>query len=295
MRKKNYLKHLAAGLFALTMTVSLAVPVQLSAAFVSGSKPKLNSNPVYITDANGKKTGIKTFSIGPYTYNNLSVDKDITSTPTVELTTETQRKIVSKYLMPQWSAIAAELFQDQADQLVTIKGTGMMSRNVNERNSFDRQFNYKRAGVPQVYNEDDVWAIPDLAAALASKDAFTAGKRMKDYRHYTGLVSISSLKEARRLMGQELRNAADDDDNTVDDFLGNDYDKSKGEYRLPDLQKDTRGGFASVVTSIYTMASNDYDYVTFGLAFYDIDISPIAADGLDYIAAAQDYEKEEYL
>ena len=87
MRKKNYLKHLAAGLFALTMTVSLAAPVQLSAAFVSGSKPKLNSNPVYITDANGKKTGIKTFSIGPYTYNNLSVDKDITSTPTMELTT----------------------------------------------------------------------------------------------------------------------------------------------------------------------------------------------------------------
>ncbi len=94
-------------------------------------------------------------------------------------------------------------------------------------------------------------------------------------------------------MGQELRNAADDNDNTVDDFLGNDYDKSRGEYRLPDLQKDSRGGFASVVTSIYTMASNDYDYVTFGLAIYDIDISPIAADGLDYVAAAQDYEKEE--
>ncbi len=56
MRKKNYLKQLGAGLFALSMALSSALPVHLSAAFVSGSKPKLNSDPVYIKDTNGKKT-----------------------------------------------------------------------------------------------------------------------------------------------------------------------------------------------------------------------------------------------
>ena len=290
------LKRFVAGLLAMVMIAGTVSPAVADAAAATSStsaisKPQVKGDPVYIKDKNGKATGIKSFAIGPFTYNNLSVDSDITSTPTVQLSTATQKKIVSKYLMPKWSVIAEGIFRDQADQLVTIKGTGMMSKDTSQKNSFDRQFNYEKPGVDQSYRKYDTM-IPDLAAALASEKEETKGHQMNDYHHYSGLKSISSLKDARTLMGQELRNASDDNDNSVDDFLGNHYDKTKGEFRLPDLNKDTKGGFASVVTSVYQLA-NDYDYVSFGLAIYDIDISPIAADGLKYIEAAQDYVNAE--
>ena len=96
-------------------------------------------------------------------------------------------------------------------------------------------------------------------------------------------------------MGQELRNASDDDDNTRDEFLGNEFDKKNPKRRLPMMEKTDSGyGFANIVTCVNRAGrSADYDYVTFGLMFYDFGLVPIAAKDLQYIEAAQDYLDQE--
>lgn len=236
---------------------------------------------------NGMNVGLQQFTLSPYTYYSISRDKAINPRggATVKLDDSALKEIAIREIFPKWSVIAEGVFRDQADQLVTIKGSGMMSSKKGDRNSFDRQFNFRKKGVNEDYSDDD-WSIGDFAEMLARTDKRHDGSTSSDCMHASGIVSISSLADARTLMGQEVRNCFSDNDNTVDDFLGNDH-KGKNKYRLPDLDNDsTGGGFASIISCVNQGAINDYDYVSFGLAVYDFDVSPIAANQLKYITAA---------
>ncbi len=261
-----------------------------------GNDEEIDPNAPQATDVqyikkNGKRVGIKSFTIKPYTYCNLSQDRNVNpdGESTLELNDARLRDITASQIFPRWGVIAEGIFRDQASQLVTIEGSGMMSSDKSAGNSFDRQFSYSKKGVNTGYSKYD-WAVSDLAAELAREGNDQKGDINWDERRSTGIVAINNLAGARRLMGQELRNCADDNDITVDEFLGNGVDKSDQKYRLPDLQnEDTGGGFASVVTCVNRAgASGDYDYASFGIAVYDFDISPVAARDLQYIEAAAD-------
>ena len=250
------------------------------------------ANVSYYTD-DGKKTGIQSFTIEPYTYYNIGRDETINpkGTDTIVLNTAKLKDIAVKEIFPKWSIIAEGIFRDKADQLVTIEGSGLMSSSKTDANSFDRQFNFRKKGVDTGYSDYD-WSIGDFAGMLSRSSSRHDGKVNWDEMRATGIVSIGSLADARKLMGQELRNCSDDNDNTVDDFLANKKDKSSNEYRLPDLDNNKSGsGFASIVTCVNRAgASGDYDYVSFGLAVYDFDVSPVAATDLTYITAADKTE-----
>ena len=304
---RNVIRSVFVLALALIMTLG-TLPMEVSAASTK-KKPKA-TNVEYYEDANNKKTGIKSFFISPNTYYNISRDPAVNPSitgdnpsPTIDLTVDTLKNIAVKHIFPRWGVIAEGIFRDQASQLVTIEGSGMMSSTKDANESFDKHFSYKRKGVPENYHEYK-WALEDLASTLGNPPskggksttdmpefAILQGSTNNDEVVFSGVYPINNLSEARTMMGKGLRACADDNDLTIDDFLGNDYDKSNSKYRLPDLDNDkTQDGFVNIVTCVNRAgASADYDYVTFGLAVYDIDVTPIAADGVLYINDAQEY------
>ena len=281
------MKSRSVKMLAITGIVVMALSViTTSGSFAaSGNRKPTATNVQYITE-NGKKTGIKSFTISPYTYYNLSQDEVINpdSEPTFKLDDAQLLKIAKRQIFPKWGVIAEGIFRDQADQLVTIEGDGMMSSDTSSKTSFDRHFSTGK--VSNGYNYD--WSLSDLASELARESSYQKGKTCWDETRVTGPTQIASLNDARTLTGQELRNCSDDNDVSKDDFLGNNHQKNEDKRRLPDLEDTTeRSGFANIVTCVNRAGSSgDYDYVTFGLAVYDFDISPVAAQDLKYIEEA---------
>ena len=313
---KKQIKKISVLLLAFTTSLYMAVPINSFAAGTKGS-PVADDVEYYTTindEGETVNTGIKRIVIDPDTYTNISRDPDLNpppeeggEIPTIQLTDATVKKIAEKYIFPKWGVVAEGIFRNQANQLVTIEGTGMMSSDVNQKESFDRHFSYGRPGVGYNYKEYD-WALSDLASTLGAPPSKSGkagtdisginvlqGEVNDDEVVYSGIYPINTLKDARTLVGKSLRACADDDNLTVDDFLGNEKDKSSNEYRLPELDTDKVGkGYCSVVTCVNRAgASFDYDYNTFGLAVYDIDITPMAARNVKYITAAQEYADAE--
>lgn len=283
---KFRVKTFALCVIAIAVAVGIALPQQSFAAS-DAKKPKA-TNVQYVTDDSGKKTGIRTFTIAPFTYYNLSQDPVINkdNERTFKLNDAKLLQIAKRQIFPKWGIIAEGIFRDQAEQLVTIEGSGMMSSSTTSKNSFDRHFSTGK--VSNGYDYD--WAVSDLAQALGQENSSHKGKTCWDETRITGVTQIGNLSDARTLMGQELRNCSDDNDVSKDDFLGNSYQKTEDKRRLPDLEQDKTGdGFANIVTCVNRAgASGDYDYVSFGVAVYDFDITPVAAENLKYIEAADE-------
>lgn len=289
---KRRVKTIALCVVAVAVAITIAVPQQTFAA--NDVKKPEATNVQYVTDNDGNKTGIKTFTISPYTYYNLSQDDTIKDgdKQTLQLNDAKLLQIAKRQIFPKWGIIAEGIFRDQANQLVTIEGSGMMSSSTTSKNSFDRHFSTGK--VSNGYDYD--WAVNDLAQALSQETSSQKGKTCWDETRITGITQIGNLDDARTLMGQELRNCSDDNDVSKDDFLGNNHQKSEDTRRLPDLEDDkTSDGFANIVTCVNRAgASADYDYVTFGIAVYDFDITPVAAENLKYIEAAdEDFTDDE--
>ncbi|MDO4870098.1 MAG: hypothetical protein Q4A65_07455 [Bacillota bacterium] len=300
---RRIVNFVAVCLLSLMVTVAFCSPADTYAAGTT-KKPKADAVDYY-KDSSGKLTGIKSITINPFTYYNVSRDPELnpaSDKSTMVLDEAAMRTIAAKQIFPRWGVIAEGIFRDQANQLVTIEGSGMMSSDGGASNSFDRHFSKSKPGISG-YNYD--WALDDLASTLGNPEdkskhssselsEFVRLKGSTNYDEvvYSGLFPINNLKEARTLMGKSLRACADDNDLTVDDFLGNSYDKTNNKYRLPDLDNDkTGGGLCNVVTCVNRAGSSgDYDYVCFGLAVYDFDVTPIAAQDLAYIRAAQDFD-----
>ncbi len=284
---KIYKRTLPMIAAAFVLAFGMLMPQQASAASEASKQPKA-TNVQYVKDSSGKNTGIKCFTIDPFTYSNLSQNTVINpnNASTLKLDDATLLRIAKQDIFPKWGVIAEGIFRDQANQLVTIEGSGMMSSDTSSKTSFDRHFSTGK--VSNGYTDN--WAVKDLAAYLGSSSGTHQGKLCWDEVRVTGPTQIGSLNGARTLMGQELRNCSDDNDVSKDDFLGNDYQKNDDKRRLPDLEDDKSGdGFANIVTCVNRAgASGDYDYVSFGLAVYGFDITPVAAENLKYIEAADD-------
>ena len=284
---KQRTKTVALCIIAIAVAITIAMPQKISAA--SDPKKPEATNVVYVTDDNDKKTGIKSFTISPFSYYNLSQDRNVNSEGerTLKLNDAKLLQIAKSQIFPKWSIIAEGIFREQADQLVTIEGSKMMSSSTAVAESFDRHFCTGK--VSNGYISED-WSVDDLADELRQEKSSQKGKTCWDEVRVTGITQIDSLNGARTLMGQELRNCSDDDDVSKDDFLGNNHQKNEDKRRLPDLEDDKSGdGFANIVTCVNRAgASGDYDYVTFGLAVYGFDITPVAAENLKYVEAADE-------
>ena len=245
---KQRTKTVALCIIAIAVAITIAMPQKISAA--SDPKKPEATNVVYVTDDNDKKTGIKSFTISPFSYYNLSQDPKVNSEGerTLKLNDAKLLQIAKSQIFPKWGVIAEGIFRNQASQLVTIEGSGMMSPGTTDKESFDRHFSTSKAGVN---GYTDKWSVDDLAKALSQENAFHKGETCWDECRGTGITQIGSLNDARTLMGQELRNCSDDDDVSKDEFLGNNHQKKEDKRRLPDLEDDKSGdGFANIVTCV---------------------------------------------
>ncbi|MCR5429907.1 MAG: hypothetical protein K6E58_01560, partial [Eubacterium sp.] len=297
---KRMIKKVAICMFVLVLATTFSIPTSFMTKKVSAAdnpkKPKA-TNINYYPDNNVDKkerTGIKSFTLEPYTYYNMTKDSKINPSgdSTMNLDNATIKRIAENQIFPKWGVIAEEIFRNQANQFVTIEGSGMMTSNTSSKESFDRHFATGKEGISG-YDYD--WSLSDLSSELSNPDYGHKGDLCWDEVRREGIFQISSLADARRMMGRSLRNCSDDDDVSIDDFLGNNKQKTDSKYRLPDLANDNKtDGFCNVVTCVNRAgASGDYDYVTFGLAVYDFDLTPIAAEDLKYIEAADKYENGE--
>ena len=244
---KNVFRILPVVALTVVLTAAMTMPDKAGAA-VSAKKPKATNVQYFKED--GKKTGIKTFTIDTYTYYNMSKNKDLNPSQqsTMKLDDAALLRIAKKQIFPKWGLIAEEVFRDQANQLVTIEGKGMMSsRDSSKKTDFDRHFSTGK--VSNGYT--DKWAVKDLAEYLSKETSLQNGDTCWDETRVTGITKIGSLNDARTLMGQELRNCSDDNDVSKDEFLGNNHQKNEDTRRLPDLEDDKTGdGFANVVTCV---------------------------------------------
>ena len=281
---------------AFALTAAFSVPEKALAGGTK-NKPKVDGEVEYYLDENNDRVAIKNFTIDPYTYYNICKGE--------KLSKRNLKSIVEQHVFPRWGVIAEGIFRDQANQLVTIEGSGMMSSDKNASESFDRHFSYGKSGVSSGYSGYS-WSLSNLAEMLGyDKTGGKGNAELTDFKIIqgstnndevvsSGIQPINNLNDARTLMGRSLRACADDNDLTVDDFLGNGKDKSGNEYRLPAINDDkTRGGYVNIVTcNNRAGSSGDYDYVSFGIAVYDLDVTPIAADNLSYISAADKFDDE---
>ncbi|MBQ9043492.1 MAG: InlB B-repeat-containing protein [Eggerthellaceae bacterium] len=214
---------------------------------------------------------------GAVTYDYKSLGGD----PTLTLSTSALQGIVKTELLPRWSGVAAAIFRDQAGQLVDLYGEQPNKGNMSQ-NGFDAYFNMSGSGNTKY--KDETWSCYSLRDKLAQTDASHAGDPGWDQFAITGVKRVSSLNEARTMMGQALRDCQNNDGLSVDEFLGVD---EGGETRLDALQSDdSTTGFVNIVTAINCKgSSSDFDYVSFGIVFYDFEPVPVAANGLAYVNA----------
>lgn len=224
------------------------------------------------------KTQIQSFTLNDTLhYTTLGADYGKT---TLSLNMNNLQNVVKTELLPQWSGIAASVFRDQSTQLVDLYGEHPIGGNMSQA-GFDSYFNMNQAGGKYA---EETWSCYSLKSKLGQTTPSHAGDRGWDQFTVSGLKRISNLNDARNLMAQSLY----DCQNTTgalsaQDFL--DADEA-GSTRLEGLEStDSTPGFANVVTAVNCKGSSaNFDYVSFGIVFYDFEPVPVAATGLEYVS-----------
>lgn len=272
MKKQKAAKRWKVLVVALC-TLALAVTPML-AAWGDPSSGEMKATSQNIVDENGGQR-IESFTLDNlYTYQSLGTDDGKT---TLTLSTSALQNIVKNKLLPQWSPIAASVFRDQAGQLVDLYGyddSDMMTQS-----GFDAYFN----NMKNDKYRSETWSIWSLRDRLKQTWAEHKGDPGWDQLTVSGVKQVNSLQEARKMVSQALYDCEGSKGVSVDEFLG--VDEGGGATRLGELNKEeATTGFANVVTSVNCKgASAEFDYVAFGIVFYDFEAVPVAAEGLAYV------------
>ncbi len=284
------LRTLIAGLCTLALTVSAAFAQGVEAQRAaqgpslatqdtsSGEMVATGQENTEIVSTDPKITRTNKFTLdGKFNYQSLGNDS---GKATLTLGTSAKESVVKNTLLPKWAPIAASVFRDQANQLVDLYGYGTDTGSMTQ-SGFDAYFNMGKGGATDEY-EDEVWSCYSLASKLGQTNSSRAGDPGWDQFLITGVRQISKLSDARTMMGQSLYDSQNGKNLSVDEFLG--VDEGGGSERLDALNSDDETtGFANVVTAVNCKgASSNFDYVSFGIAFYDFEAVPVAAEKLDY-------------
>ncbi|GEM_PF-992694 len=223
---------------------------------------------------------------GKFNYKSLGNDS---GKPTFTLNASSIQNIVKNKLLPQWSEVATSIFRDQAGQLVDLYGH-LNNGDCMSKDGFDAYYNRVRSenGENGKYIDEN-WSCYSLADKFKQTYPSRAGEQNWDQFVVSGVKQISKLSDARKMMGQAIYDIQKSSPVTVDEILGVD---ENGEDRLSGLDDDTATtGFTNILTSINCKgASKEYDYVSFGIAFYDFEPVPVAAKNLEYVSCGANAE-----
>lgn len=248
-----------------TTSKLLAILVVLIMVFGTATSAFASASVEY-NQKDGKRTSIKTITIAPYTYYNVGNDGKTDANESFLY------NMTKKELLPSWGKLASAIFKD-AGKFVTGY-------------DYDDTYNgYDEDNKPK-YDEEK----GNIAATLSSPDAESHGSMGSTeggvFRS-TGLLSANSLKDVRNKVGSQ-----------VADMIGRNVSQSGvlkqgpgSNGTLSELDKDTEGKvYYNLITSIDHTSAFKYHYHTFGVAFYDFDLTILADEDLEYVTAAEGYE-----
>ncbi len=140
--------------------------------------------------------------------------------------------------------------------------------------------------------EDDSNAAVDVAFRLGSEDPYSKGKSENDCVRSTGLQSYSSLSMVQDVMLEQIIDCCGEEDD-AEAFSEVVLDFCVGDKEGFELFKndDNEIVLANIVTSQYNYwLTTERLFSTFGIVFYDFELTPIIDENLKYISAADNYD-----
>lgn len=273
-RVSRFFSVLISLLMALTLAASLPVKVYAE----DGDGPKDNDIVKYYYDTTnpGLRTGIKKIILSPYTYNDVSKN-----TPS-KLDTNFLHQVAKDYLMKNWAKVADSIFCSQGERANYISDAEYHKK-------------YQKHGTDNNTNADRFDFREKMGAGVEVTDSNWG--HSPGY-HITGLRAATSMNAIRRAMAQEIcngmnRGVANDSDGP-DKIL----DKSPLGERLSLLKREKKDDETKALYNIATYVNREegttgMTYHSYGIAFYDFDLTIIADEKLDYITSAEKYLGED--
>ena len=176
-------------------------------------------------------------------------------------------------VLGQWASLAEQIYGTHSKYAAFVNAGGGFSKN------FTGEANRERSG------------YADIAYALSQKGDKDCGKKGKDNTHWTGLSYAKNLKSVRQQAAEDI--ASGINRKVSGSSILNSTES--GDAALKQLNDEkNQDVLYSLVTCVDRVGGTPrFCYNTFGLAFYDFQLSVIAGEGLEYITKAQKYNSLE--
>ncbi len=209
----------------------------------------------YEYDEFGEKIGINNISISPYYFYDIS---NITGSRQLTVGTLEQ---VSSHLFTSWAPIATRIFSTYTD--ATFHNTGSWSK-------------WFGSGVSEEDQKTDIGAY--FAGTNRSGDKYEHGEKANDYIVTSGLSYANDLNDIVNRMSKDVADGMGDRYNTSASTI---YDKCDLK-TIKEMNKDNKThAFYRTVTQIdENGATYGYYFNSYAVAFYDFELSPVAAPGI---------------
>ncbi|MBR5825889.1 MAG: aerolysin family beta-barrel pore-forming toxin, partial [Clostridia bacterium] len=245
--------------------------------------PVVDENGV-VYDAEGNRFGFKFIKAGDVefrdifnglgTMDDMSVREFYKQAVSSKIVPEESASTGSGSLLEFWGNVAAKVFK------LAGRGYGWQ---YDYDASFDKYFG---AGVDTKTD----YAV-DVAAHLSATEPYSKGDLEDDCVRATGLEAYSSLNMVQDVMLEQIidvcgeKNDAEAFKKVVLDFCIDDEEGFK-------LFKNTdeQVVLANIISSQYDFTGGCRLFSTFGIAFYDFELTPVIEENLQYISAADNYE-----
>ena len=278
--KHKRMRQLLAGTLAIMLTIpvalGLSVPLKTQAAASVGVQYRYDGQG---TDSKNR-VGIRSVVIDGKTYFDIHDGSPTGRTdPTAQLTflqsvlqSGKGMSVGSDSIIGQWASLAEQIYGTHNKYSARVNASGGFQKN------FTGESNRERKGYAQ------------LSYALAQTEGKTVGSPKGDYTKWTGLSCATNLKSVRQQAADEIARAINRKVKG-DEVLSN----AENGNALKQLDDETNQDVLfSLVTCVDRAGGTfKYNYNTFGIAFYDFQLSVLAGEGLEYITKAQKYDSLE--
>lgn len=255
-------------LLIIALCCAITVCMSPMSAFASATGVEYN------TDGNGVRTGIKQFTLDPYTYKNV---KNATGETNIDISfLKGLVENTDLNMLGNWTNVAEGIFA----------ASDKTAHHYSDA-EFDEHFNN-----PKENTGDLEKCIMDTSNWLGSANKKTVqGSLGDDCVFNTGLSTAGSLKEVKTSMASEISKGINRKI-SADGVLSQ---HESGGSVLPNMDsEDNTRPIYNIVTSIEREGKTaKFIYNSFGVAFYDFDLTPIADNDVEYITAAEKYKKSE--
>ena len=235
-------------------------------------------------DKNGDRIGFKTITIKDKVYYDVFGGQNTLDGKSLSefYKTVLSEKYNKKSVLDIWSQVAEEVYRIGGPKF------GYNWEYGNYDQWFDNDQSNSSSNIPE---NGDV----NVQDRLSKLDSYYSGKPEEHNTRVTGYQLYSSLSKTQEVMLDEITTACGEEEHGVDfkeEILDHCTPSGKG-FDL--LNKGTKEEpvLANIITTQYDYDGAAVRYSSFGMAFYDFELTPIVEKNIEYISAADDYASVE--